>query len=346
MAKLVRVGVLGCGAISERLHVPDVATCGDGVLVALCDANRAKAQELADRWSPDAAVYTDYKELLKKEALDAVIVTLPNVLHGPATIDALKAGCHVMVEKPMATSPAEGRKMLEAAKKAKKMLLVNQSQRLFPVHRKAKEVLDSGILGKILLVTAMFGHEGPENWSPSGTWFMNKSQARFGAMADLGVHKADLVRWLSGKEIGEISAYMGTLEKKGATVEDNFVSCLKFKDGTMGTLIASWTTKGMDANYTMFHCAKGTLRVLDIPDKPLVANLVDPECEIVFDVPPGVHRYDDSWGIDAGGAFVRAVLKKEKPFCTGADALKSLEVIFAAEESAKTGKSVKLAARK
>ncbi|MBN2311362.1 MAG: Gfo/Idh/MocA family oxidoreductase, partial [Candidatus Hydrogenedentes bacterium] len=248
----------------------------------------------------------------------------------------------VLVEKPMATSSAEAQRMIDAAKKSGKLLMVNQSQRRFPPHVKAKEIIDSGIMGKILHVTAMFGHAGPENWSPTGKWFFKRSEARFGAMADLGVHKADLVRHLTGKEVAEVSAYFERLEKKRTDVEDNFVSCLKFTDGTVGTLCASWTVKGMEANYTILHCANGTLRVCELPGKPLVANLVNPACEIVFEVPAAATNDDESWGLDVSGAFARACLGIEKPYCTGEEGKKSLEVILAAEKAAMTGRSVKL----
>lgn len=342
MSKKLRVGVVGCGAIGSRLHVPDYSVCPYAEIVALCDIIPAKAKAVADKWAPNAKIYSDYKKMLKEAALDCVTVAVPNYLHAPIAIAALKAGCNVMVEKPMATSAAESRAMVDTAKKMKRLLMVNQSQRRFPAHVKAKEVIDSGILGRIIHVTAQFGHAGPEYWSPTGKWFFDKKQARFGAMADLGVHKADLVRFLTGKEVAEVSAYTARLEKKNATVEDNFVSCLKFTDGTVGTLCSSWTVKGMEANYTILHCANGSLRICEIPGKPLVANLVNPQCEIIFPVPPAVTNYEGSWGLDVGGAFVRACLGMEKPFCTGEEGMKSLDVILAAEKSALTGRSVKL----
>ena len=96
----------------------------------------------------------------------------------------------------MACSTVEAERMVSAAKKAKKLLNVNQSQRRFPPHVKAKEVMDSGILGKVLHLTAMFGHAGPEFWSPTGKWFFRKKEARFGAMADLIKDKATIQRYL------------------------------------------------------------------------------------------------------------------------------------------------------
>jgi len=343
MAKVLKAGVVGCGQIARHLHVTDFVGCEHAEVVALCDIIKSKAVALAADKTQGARVYTDYRKMLKSEDLDMVTVATPNNLHAPITIAALKAGCHVLVEKPMATSSAEAQRMIDTAKKCKRLLMVNQSQRRFPPHVKAKEVIESGVLGKILHVTAMFGHSGPEGWSPTGKWFFRRKEARFGAMADLGVHKADLVRHLTGKEVAEVSAYIGTLEKKRTDVEDNFVSCLRFTDGTLGTLCASWTVKGMEANYTILHCANGTLRVCELPDRPLLANLVHPTvCEVEYEAPPPASNAEDSWGLDISGAFARACLGIEKPFCTAEEGKKSLEVILAAEKAALTGRSVKL----
>jgi UDP-N-acetylglucosamine 3-dehydrogenase len=341
MSKIFRAGVIGCGAIAERHHIPDYVASPDAEVVALCDKNIKVAKAVAAKLAPDARVYSDYKKMLKETDLDGVTVALPNFLHEPVTLAALKAGCHVMVEKPMAASPAEARRMIAAAKKAGKTLMVNQNQRRDAVHRKAREVVESGILGKILHVSGMFGHSGPDAWSPSGKWFFIKDQAVLGAMADLGVHKADLIRFVTGKEVAEISAYTAQLDKKGS-VEDNFVSCLTFTDGTVGTLCASWTAYGTGVNYLILHGTKGTLKVNVEPDRPLVANLIQPICEIVFDPMEPLNDYPGTWGMDVSGGFVRAAMGLEEPYCSGEEGAKSLDIIFAALKSAKTGKSVKL----
>lgn len=342
MRKKIRIGIIGCGAIAEKLHVPEYVNSPDADVVAFCDIIKSKAESLAAKFAPNAAIYTDYKQLLKNANVEGVSVCLPNYLHGPVTIAALNAGCNVLVEKPMATSMAEAERMLAAAEKSQKLLAVNQSQRLFQAHAKAKEVMDSGIMGKVLHVTAMFGHSGPEDWSPTGKWFFDKKKARFGAMADLGVHKADLVRYLTGKEVASISGFFERLEKKRASVEDNFVAAMKFTDGTVGTLAASWTVKGAEANYTILHCTNGTLSVCVFPDRPLVANLVNPECEINFDVPPPPDNETGGWGLDIGGHFCRAIKGEEAPYCSGREGMKSLEVILAAERAALTGRTVKI----
>src|SRR5690554_6560151 len=141
MEKKVRVGIIGCGAIAERLHVPDYENCPQAELVAFCDIAPDKAQALSQRFASGATVYTDYTVMLAKEKLDAVSVCLPNVLHGPASVAASNAGCHVFCEKPMAKSVEEAQSMIDAADKAGKLLMINQSQRRFSTHRKAREVL-------------------------------------------------------------------------------------------------------------------------------------------------------------------------------------------------------------
>lgn len=342
MSKKVKVGIIGCGAIAERLHIPDYATCGQADLVAFCDANKARAAAMAEKFSPNAQIYTDYKKMLKDPDVEAVSVCTSNRYHGECTIAASRAGKHVMVEKPMAMSLAEAKTMVATAKKAGKLLLVNQSMRNYPAHKKAREIIKSGMLGEVLHVSGMCGHEGPEFWAPDAKWFFKKKEARFGAMADLGVHKADAIRYITGKEIGEVTGFYRTLEKKRTDVEDNFASSFTFRDGGMGSLAASWTVQGGMVNYTIVHCTKGTLEVLLHKDKPLVARMTNPLCEIVFDLPPAPIRYEGSWGLDVGGSFVRAILGEEEPFCSGEEGMKSLAVILAAEKSSDTGRPVKV----
>jgi predicted dehydrogenase len=344
MSKKLRIGIIGCGMVAKRLHVPDYDLLKDSAtIVAFCDVVVAKAKGLAKTFAPRAKVYKNWKEMLKAEKLDGVHVCLPNYLHAPVTIAALKSGANVIVEKPMAASEEEAQEMCDTAKKKGKLLMVNQSQRLFPAHVKAKEVLDSGIMGRIMHITAVFGHGGPEGWSPDGKWFFDKKKARFGAMADLGVHKADILRWLTGLEITSINAHMATVEKENTDVEDNFVSSFMLSNGGVGTLASSWTVKGAEANYTVFHCVNGTLRVCFEPGLAAVAYMSNPECRIEFKAAEAAsNEGEGAWGLGIATGFVNAVNGIVEPYCTGEEGMRSLRVILAAEKSALTGKTIKL----
>jgi len=161
-------------------------------------------------------------------------------------------------------------------------------------------------------------------------------------MADLGIHKADLVRFLTAKEVAEVSGFIARLEKQNTDVEDNFVSILKFTDGTVGTLTASWTVKGMETNYTYLYCENGTLAISAIPGRPLVAFLVKPQCTIDFPTPAIQTNIQDSWRLGVIDNFVAAIQGKALCLVPGEEGRAALEIILAADQSAKQGKVVKL----
>ena len=123
-------------------------------------------------------------------------------------------------------------------------------------------------------------------------------------------------------------------------MDDNFVSCLTFTDGTVGTLCASWTVRSGHVDYVMLHGLEGSLYVNVFPGRPLAAHLGEPKCVVDYEVPKPAPKYEDSWCMDVGDAFVRAARGQQPPFCSGEEGRKTLEVILAAEKSAVTGRSV------
>ncbi|HUW55302.1 MAG TPA: Gfo/Idh/MocA family oxidoreductase [Planctomycetota bacterium] len=343
MAKLgkLRAGVIGCGKVARTLHIPEYITCDDTDLVAYCDIDRTSIAETVARYGA-RPTYRDYRKMLAAENLDVVSVCLPNYLHCEVTVSALNAGVNVLVEKPMSLTLAEADKMMATAKRRKKVLMVSQTQRFSAVHRKAKEVIDSGMLGEILHVTTAFGHPGPEGWSPRGKWFFQKKKAGFGPMADLGIHKADLIRFLTGKEVASVSAFVSREEKTHTDVEDNFVSVLRFNDGTLGTLTTSWTVKGMETNYTYLYCKNGTLAISVIPGRPLVAFMSNPPCEIEFTVPAIQSNIEDTWRLGIVDNLAATIRGKAKCLVPASEGRKALAIILAADEAARTGRTVKV----
>jgi UDP-N-acetylglucosamine 3-dehydrogenase len=185
----VGIGVIGCGAIAQRRHIPEAIAHPDARLVAVADLKLDRARAWAQ--PNGAAAYDDYRDLLGDPKVDAVVVCTPNAFHARHTTDAFRAGKHVMVEKPMAVTREQGKSMIAAAKKASRVLMVAQNQRMMPPHVKAKQILDSGELGKVLSFRTTFKHPGPEGWSVDGkdSWFFDRKQAVMGVTGDLGVHK-------------------------------------------------------------------------------------------------------------------------------------------------------------
>ena len=122
----VRIGIIGCGGIANGKHLPALQKVKEAELVAFCDIIEEKAVKAAKEYgTPDAKVYTDYKELLKDESIDAVHVLTPNRSHSFISIDAMRAGKHVMCEKPMAKTYAEAKEMVEVAKETGKVLILS-----------------------------------------------------------------------------------------------------------------------------------------------------------------------------------------------------------------------------
>lgn len=339
--RILRAGVIGCGKVARTLHLAEYVGCPDTELVAYCDIDRQSIEETVERYG-ERPTYRDYGKMLREEELDCVSVCLPNFLHCKATLAALEAGVNVLVEKPMSLTLKDADRMIKTAKRKRKVLMVSQTQRFSPVHRKAKEVIDSGILGKILHVTTAFGHPGPEGWSPRGRWFFQKNKAGFGPMADLGIHKADLVRFLTGKEVASVSAFTSREEKKYTDVEDNFVSVLRFTDDTLGTLTTSWTVKGMETNYTYLYCENGTLAISVIPGRPLVAFMSKPQCQIDFTVQAIQSNIEDTWKLGVVDNFAAAILEKEECLVPGKEGRKALAIILAADEAARSGKTIRM----
>ncbi|MEK4528963.1 Gfo/Idh/MocA family oxidoreductase [Paenibacillus sp. FSL H8-0104] len=336
----IKVAVFGCGAIAERRHIPEYAANENVELVAFADPIVERAEKMAETYGGKA--YSSYEELLANETVDAVSVCTPNYLHAPMAIAAANAGKHVLVEKPMAVSTEEGEQMIEAAKKNGVYLMVGHNQRLMPPHVKAKEILESGKLGKVLNFRTSFGHPGPEGWSVDGaeSWFFRKEEAIMGAMGDLGVHKSDFIRYLLNDEVSEVAGFISTLHKEGTKVDDNATCLLRMKSGAIGTLVASWTQYRAGDNSTVLWCENGVMKIGTVEGDEVIVELTNGTVETYKvgamatnekQVPSGV--------IDA---FVESIVTQTPPAISGEEGLRSLQVILAAFESEKTGQIVKL----
>ncbi|KMY51585.1 Gfo/Idh/MocA family protein [Peribacillus loiseleuriae] len=337
----LKVGVIGCGSIAKYRHLPEYHANKQVEIVAVCDIVEERAEKMAAQYG--AKAFVDYKEVLKLKEVDAISVCLPNYLHAPVSIDALNAGKHVLCEKPMATSKEEAEAMIQAANINEKTLMIAHNQRFVASHQTAKQIIDSGKLGKIYSFKTTFGHPGPEAWSVDGadSWFFNKKQAFIGAMGDLGVHKSDLMRYLLG-EFTEVGAFIETNAKKDTEVDDNAVCILRTESGIVGTLTASWAYVSGGDNSTVIYGENGTLRLEADPEYSLIEEYRDGK--VIH------HKLDKIQTNEDGGQtnshvidhFVESISGNKEPLITGEEGLKSLKIILAALESQETKKIISL----
>ena len=343
MSKL-KVAVIGCGSIAKHRHLIEYDLNPNVELVAVCDIVEERVNVTAAQYNVKA--YTNYEDVLKLDEVDAVSVCLPNYLHAPVSIAALNAGKHVLCEKPMATSREEAKQMIEAAKANNKKLMVAHNQRFVPSHQKAKQLIESGKIGKIHSFRTAFGHGGPEGWSADGkdSWFFRKEEAFIGAMGDLGVHKADLLRYLLGEEFVEVASMIETSAKDFADVDDNAVCILKSESGIIGTLAASWAYTAGEDNSTIIYGEKAILRLEDDPNYSLIVQYTNGE---VVKYQLGAIQSNDDGGQTTSHTinhFVDAVLNDQEPLINGEEGMKSLEVILASLESMATKTFTKIEA--
>jgi UDP-N-acetylglucosamine 3-dehydrogenase len=342
----VKYGVIGCGAIAQRRHLPECAANPASKLVALADPVAERVEELAKKYG--AKAFLNYKEMLTAADVDAVVVCGPNASHASMSIEALEAGKHVLCEKPMATTREDAKAMMAAAQKAKKHLMIGLNQRLMPPHVRAKELLQSGRLGKVLSFRTAFKHPGPEGWSVDAgkSWFFKRGQAFMGVTGDLGVHKADLLRWLLGEEFVEVGGFISTLDKRDPEgklidLDDNAFLTLKTSGGIVGSMILSWTNYGTEENYTILYCQKGVLSLGTDPTYGVIADYRNGEREMhkvgemstnIKQVPSGI--------IDL---FTKSIQDKKPPEIDGMEGYRALDVILTAIEAGKAGKMAKIA---
>ncbi len=345
---MIKIGIIGCGKITQIRHAPEYAENGDCQLTAFYDVIGERAQEMAKEYG--GVAYDSIEELLNSD-VDAVSVCVANAYHAQVSIQALKAGKHVLCEKPMATTLEDCEEMVKVAKESGKILMIGLNQRLAKAHLKAKELIESGELGTLISFQTNFCHPGPEGWTGiKDSWFFDKKVAAFGAMADLGVHKTDMVCYVTGHKIIETTAVIATLDKKFSdgtpiTVDDNSYCIYKTDKGAIGTMHVGWTNYGVEDNSTVFQMTNGVIKVYTDPKYSLIVEKPDESIEnYELDLLTS-NKEQTTGGRTTTGVidmFVESVKTNTQPPLNGESALHAMKVIFASEISAAEKKTVEV----
>jgi predicted dehydrogenase len=188
------VGIVGSGGIAQGAHMPAFAALPDVQILAVCDVSKSARTSAAEKFNVPHQFET-WQPMLEMDEIDIVSVCTPNAYHFAPTVDALKAGKHVLVEKPMAISVDEAKKMAAAARKAGKKLMIGQTARFNPQSQSLKRFVDSGAVGDVYYARAMaLRRRGIPGWGA----FTSKELSVGGPVFDIGVHILDLTLWLMG----------------------------------------------------------------------------------------------------------------------------------------------------
>lgn len=333
---MIRVGIIGCGKIAQVRHLPEYAANPNAEIVAFYDKNMERAQEMAAQYG--GKVYNSFYELVDDPNVDAVSICVENRSHAEICTAALYAGKHVLVEKPMAVTLAECESMVAAAERNGRHLMVGHNMRFDPVHRKAKQMLDSGIIGDVITFRTILGNSGPEGWSLEGTWFFDKNKAAMGALSDMGIHKVDLIQYLLGQKVIETTAKVVTLNKRDdngklISVDDNALCILKMSGRRTGhhggQLDGVWPR--VPVHGAVRH--QGPVMIYSEPSAPIIINdLEGNRTSFAFET-----TSHNSGVIDE---FVDALVHDREPEVSGKEALTTMRTIFGSIRSSDIARPV------
>jgi len=231
----MKIAVFGAGVVG-KLRCDTVINNAHTELVGVADSERARAEVAAK--GTDAAVATDYRELLNSSQPDAVIISSPVHLHEEMCIDAFNAGCHVLCEKPLSNSEESCRRIVAAAKEKSLTLAVGFNHRYYPSVQYLTQCLKDGIIGKVDHFRVFGGHDGTGSFREE--WMYKGPISGGGAMMDVGIHMTDLVNYLAG-DITEVAAVSSGGIWKVEGSEDNAMAIMRTSRNIPVIYQATWT---------------------------------------------------------------------------------------------------------
>lgn len=257
MNNKVRIGIVGLGAIARNTHIPALRLIKDVEIVSGAERNSERRKRVEQLFGL-SKTYDNYEEMYKANNLDAVYICLPNSLHFDATIKALNNGLHVLCEKPVGISSKEVEEMLNVAKKNNLIFMSGYKWRFAKNFLKAKEIIESGILGKIIQVQAVFMTPGPYlSWDPKSDWYLKEEG--HGALYDIGCHIVNLLQYLVPFKIETICAE--SINGYNSYKTPTNISCSFIMEGSIvGSLSFGWRAADDIMNISI-HGTAGSLNI-------------------------------------------------------------------------------------
>ncbi len=334
---MLRIGLIGTGILGN-IHAKTVAESNREVLAAVADINEEKGRACASKYG--AVYYEDYNTMLKQEELDGIIVATPDFAHKDPVLSSIRAGKHVLVEKPIAIDLSDAKDIVDEIRKGQK-LMVNFTNRWAPPFVKAKEILDSGKIGKPLMLSAKLNDT---LWVSTEmmSWAAKTSPAAF-----LGSHDIDLFTWMFDSEVIEVYAngIKNVLLKRGIDTYDAIQVNVKFANGCIGVFENSWIMPNT------YHMVADGRKQIYAEEGFINLEMGNDQIE-VYDRTGGTHpafyiRYEVQ-GMVAGAFkhahdhFIDCVLNGTKPGPGPESAYRVTMVIEAVHRSIESGKPVSL----
>jgi len=337
----LRVGLIGCGSIGTRAHLPAIAYLRDRVtLVATADLSEAAARDAAAPWG--ATSYTDYRRIPERHDVDLVMIATPSFAHRDQVEAAAAAGKHVLCEKPMAESMDDADAMVAACRRAGVRFMIGHSRRFTRRYMEIRASIDRGEVGAIRLVRenerrpATFGDIG-RKWT-SGHWSGDPALT-LGAGLQSAIHEMDLFRWFVGVAPASVVAEQKVTVDDNPGVPDFFTFSVRFANGAIGS---SERSNVVPPAYPAYHLCElyGTAGAIRAKDHELISITRYEGEAATFPLSERILVHQQGAYVREWAEFVDAIRHHRVPSVTPEDARAALALSLAAIESARAGRAV------
>ncbi|MGH9826737.1 MAG: Gfo/Idh/MocA family protein, partial [Blastocatellia bacterium] len=325
------------------IHAESLAQVPDARIVGVASRTLQHARDFASALKI-RKYYDDYKALLDDKEVDLVVIGIPNDLHATAVIDAASAGKHVIIEKPLCMNLDQADRMIDACDKAGVKLMYAEELCFAPKYVRAKALISEAAIGEVYLIKQSEKHSGPHS-----DWFWDVERSGGGVLLDMGCHGIEFARWILGKPaVKSVYAHIGTYVHANRTRgEDNSILVLEFEGGATALIEDSWAKEGGMDDTAEFYGSGGVIYADLLRGSSLATYSKEGYGYAVEKA--GTTRgwtytmFEESWNYGFPQElqhFVKCVKEDLEPEETGEDGRAVLEIIFAAYESAATGKKI------
>lgn len=322
----MKVGIIGAGLQGKRRAqaLEDTAE-----LVIVADTDRARAKLLADEMRCLAA--TDWKEVVARKDIEAIIICTPPHLHASMCLEALKQGKHILCEKPLARTVEEAREIIRVAQKNGLKLKCGFNLRHHPAISQAKRWVEAGAIGKVIFIRCRYGIGGRPDYEKD--WRMNPEISGGGQLMDQGLHALDLARWF----LGDFNTVFGSLQTGfwDSSVEDNAFALLHTKKGQVASIHVSWTQWKNLFSFELFG-EDGYISVEGLGGSYGTEKLIlgkrapgEPFKEETTEFRGEDRSWQEEWK-----EFVTAIKENREPLGNGYDGLQALRLAYAIYDAA------------
>lgn len=340
----IGVGIIGSGFVAE-IHAQAFRQVPGAEIVAVASPTLRNVREFSRRHGIPKW-FTDYRKLLDLKDVNVVSLCVPNDLHCRVTVDAAKAGKHVICEKPLCLNLAEADQMIKTCAQCGVKLMYAEELCFAPKYVRAKKLIDEGAVGKVYHIKQSEKHDGPHS-----AWFWDVKRSGGGVALDMGCHAIEFFRWVMGKpRATSVYAEMGTYVHKGKTRgEDNALIIVNFENGATCLAEESWAKKGGMDDRAEIYGSEGVIYADLLRGSSLITYSEKGYGYAVEKAGTtkgwSFTMFEELWNYGFPQEmthFIECVRTDTTPLETGEDGRAVLEIIFAAYESARTGAKVRL----